>query len=164
MKELKLLRLCHFPSPRMFRTYFEYFILPISSSFEMFFFSLSLSKGKLSLGFMNHSNDMFEMILPLTLGKSPLFYLSIRVGDGQNRLLTLTVQTPGTKICTARVQRLLLQGHKFTDNKRQRTLKQYQAHKACSIPGAGGMQQDTSFDAVCALQALWACSSKCIFI
>lgn len=139
---------------------FYLLVLPL----KCFFFSLSLSKGKLSLGFMNHSNDMFEMILPLTLGKSPLFYLSIKVGDGQNRLLTLTVQTPGTKICTARVQRLLLQGHKFTDNKRQRTLKQYQAHKACSIPGAGGMQQDTAFDAVCALQALWACSSKCIFI
>lgn len=26
---------------------------------------LSLSKGKLSLGLMNHSNDRFEMILPL---------------------------------------------------------------------------------------------------
>lgn len=33
----ELLRQCHLPSARMFRTYSEYFILPINFSFEMCF-------------------------------------------------------------------------------------------------------------------------------
>lgn len=43
------------------------------------FFPLPLSKGKLSVCFMNHSNYMFEMIFSLTLEESSFLCVSIRV-------------------------------------------------------------------------------------
>lgn len=91
------------PPNILFENLFLSPLLHINSSLNIF--SLSLSKGKLSVCFMNHSNYMFEMIFSLTLEKSSSLYVSIRVGGNYKNNLQLpsfTLVTPVTQDYTGR--------------------------------------------------------------
>lgn len=53
-------------------------------------FPLPLSKGKLSVCFMDHSNYMFEMIFSLTLEESSFLCVSIRVSGNYVKISSIS--------------------------------------------------------------------------
>ena len=105
-----------------------------------FFFVFEQGQSLILKGFINHSNHILEIMLPLKLGKSPLFCLSIRVGDNykitfslsQYRHLGLRFVLTGGRACSSKAINLLRISNKELCNSSKHTKHaQFQEQVRC---------------------------------